>query len=71
MYATNWANWTPLAEGARNQLWAATADKAAVVNGGFYEPVGVLGTHSGESQNEQLAGELWEWTQKELEGYAA
>lgn len=59
------------ADGACNQLWAATGDKKEIVNGEFYEPVGVPGKHDAESKNEELAGKLWEWTQKELEGYKA
>jgi NAD(P)-dependent dehydrogenase (short-subunit alcohol dehydrogenase family) len=57
------------AEGARNQLWAATADKAEVKSGAYYEPVGVLGTGDKESSSEELARELWEWTEKELETF--
>ncbi|KAJ7633704.1 oxidoreductase [Mycena rosella] len=57
------------ADGARNQLWAATYDKHSVVNGAYYEPVGVPGRHARKSKDEKLAGELWEWTDKELEGF--
>lgn len=59
------------AEGAYNQLWAATGKKGegGVVSGEYYEPVGVTGTHDKESKNQELAEELWEWTQKELEAY--
>ncbi len=57
-----------LEEGTRNQLWAATAP-AGVENGAFYEAVGVLGRHDKVNKDETLAGELWEWTEKELEAY--
>jgi NAD(P)-dependent dehydrogenase (short-subunit alcohol dehydrogenase family) len=56
-------------EGAYNTLWAATADKAGIVNGEYYEPVGKLGRHARESKNAELAAKLWDWTEKELEGY--
>lgn len=59
------------AEGAYNQLWAATGKKGegGVVSGGYYIPIGVPGTHRTESNNQKLAEELWEWTQKELKAY--
>ena len=59
------------AEGAYNQLWAATGKKGqgGVVSGAFYAPVGVPGPHDKESKSLKLAEELWEWTQKELDAY--
>jgi NAD(P)-dependent dehydrogenase (short-subunit alcohol dehydrogenase family) len=59
------------AEGARNQLWAATAVKSGITNGEYYEPVGELGKHARKSKDTKLAAELWEWTEKELAGYHA
>ncbi|KAJ7278943.1 oxidoreductase [Mycena rebaudengoi] len=56
-------------EGARNQLWASTADKSGITNGEYYEPVGELGKHARKSKDTKLAAELWEWTEKELAGY--
>ncbi|KAF7356817.1 Short-chain dehydrogenase reductase family [Mycena venus] len=56
-------------EGAYNTLWASTADKTKIVNGEFYEPVGIRGGHARKSRDRKLAKELWEWTDKELEGY--
>ncbi|KAJ7642769.1 oxidoreductase [Mycena polygramma] len=58
-------------EGALTQLWAATVNKAELVNGGYYEPVGVLGKHNPLSSDQKLAKELWDWTEKELESYPA
>lgn len=56
-----------------NQLWAATTvcekDNEKIVNGGYYEPVGLLGNHDQSSKSEELAGKLWDWTQKELNDY--
>jgi NAD(P)-dependent dehydrogenase (short-subunit alcohol dehydrogenase family) len=58
------------AEGAWNQLWAATGRKEDVVkNGGYYEPVGKLPKLEGEGGNEELGRKLWEWTEKELENW--
>ncbi|KAJ7189451.1 oxidoreductase [Mycena pura] len=56
-------------EGAYNQLWAATADREGIVNGEYYEPVGVRGRHARKSRNVELAKRLWEWTEKELVRY--
>ncbi|MCJ1334374.1 hypothetical protein MMC10_011083 [Thelotrema lepadinum] len=57
----------PVAEGVKNQLWAATAK--GVTSGAYYEPVGVLGTESGPALDKDAAKKLWEWTEKELEGH--
>ncbi|TLD19199.1 hypothetical protein PspLS_09806 [Pyricularia sp. CBS 133598] len=56
-----------VADGARNQLWAAVSDK--VVSGEFYHPVGVLGKGSPATKNAGDAEKLWEWTEKELNAY--
>lgn len=60
-------------EVVKNQLWAATTtsekENEKIVNGCFYEPVGVLGKHDRFSNSEELAAKLWDWTQKELDGY--
>ncbi|KAF7513160.1 hypothetical protein GJ744_010556 [Endocarpon pusillum] len=69
VFIANVGKMVTLEQGARNQLWAATAGKDQITNGGFYEPVGVPGTHDKLSNDENLARELWEWTQKELEPY--
>jgi len=54
-------------EGAWNSCWAATAKRGTLENGGYYVPVGVKGKKFRENANEKLAGELYEWTGKELE----
>lgn len=70
VYVANMGKLLKPAEGAYNQLWAATAEKQKVVNGSFYEPVGVLsGKLDKAAKSEQLAGELWEWTENELKKY--
>lgn len=54
-----------------SQLWAATAPKGSgdryVESGCYYEPVAVKTAPCGEGANDNLAEELWEWTEKELE----
>ncbi|KAL6404528.1 hypothetical protein AUP68_13921 [Ilyonectria robusta] len=56
-------------EGARNQLWAASAKE--VVSGEYYVPVGVAGKGSAFSKSEEFGKRLWEWTEKELQGHSA
>jgi len=53
--------------GARNQLWAATAE--GVRSGAYYTPVGVEGGDSKLARDCEgtAAKELWVWTEKELE----
>jgi retinol dehydrogenase-12 len=54
-------------EGVKNGLWVATAEE--VESGRYYEPVGVLGMGSELSRDEELGRRLWEWTERELEGF--
>lgn len=56
-------------QGARNTLWAATAPKGEVKGGQYYEPVGVETALTGKGDDMELAGRLYEWTEKELEGF--
>ena len=58
-------------EGVWNQLWAVGADKDKIVSGTYYEPVGVPGKLEREAGNVKLAGQLWDWTEKELARYIA
>ena len=71
VYVTNIGKVQVPANGAWNQLWAATAKAGDIVNGAYYEPVAVLGKLTKNAKDEKLAGKLWEWTDKELEGYQA
>jgi len=71
VHVTNIGNFMTPEEGIQNQLWAATAKNGDVVNGAFYEPVAVLGTHDKLSKDENLATQLWDWTEKELEAFKA
>lgn len=56
-------------EGAYNQLWAATAPKDMMHSGGLYKPIGKPIAPMGYLQNGTLREMLWDWTEKELEGY--
>ncbi|KAK3348855.1 hypothetical protein B0T25DRAFT_546660 [Lasiosphaeria hispida] len=56
------------ANGAKGQIWAATAPSEAVINGEYYTPVGKLNGGTALSKDAGLAAKLWEWTEKELEG---
>ena len=52
--------------GALNQLWAATAPKAELENGAYYMPVGKMMGASRYSKNDQLANQLWDWTEQQF-----
>lgn len=56
-------------EGVFNTCWCATVKKSEIKNGELYLPVGQLGEHTKESSDPALREKLWDWTQKELEGY--
>jgi retinol dehydrogenase-12 len=64
--AKKWA-YTSVQDGAKNQLWAATAKE--VKSGEYYTPVGVTGQGSRLSGDEKLAEKLWVWTEGEIEQY--
>lgn len=57
--------------GALNQLWAsAGAERSALVNGGFYYPVGVLYNAQLDkvATSTEFAKRLWDWTEDALDG---
>ncbi|KAG9521281.1 NAD(P)-binding protein, partial [Aureobasidium melanogenum] len=56
---------TNVHDGAKRQLWASTANKTEIKNGAFYTPKGSEYTQA-ILKNDQLANELWEWTEKEF-----
>ncbi|QPG94962.1 hypothetical protein C2857_007428 [Epichloe festucae Fl1] len=56
---------TPVNQGAKNQLWASVAT-SNIDSGEYYEPVGVPGKAGRLARNEDLAKELWDWTENEL-----
>ena len=51
-------------KGALTQIWAATSKEAKA--GSYYGPVAKEGRASGYANDEKLARELWDWTEKEL-----
>ena len=51
-------------EGVKNQLWCAVSKH--ITNGAYYTPVGKTSSGSKNARNEELANELWNWTEKEL-----
>lgn len=55
------------AKGTRNQLWAATSME--VRSGEYYTPVGVPGKARKFMDDRALVDRLWDWTERELEGY--
>jgi NAD(P)-dependent dehydrogenase (short-subunit alcohol dehydrogenase family) len=63
---TYWQMKTPK-EGAYNQVWCATVDKAKLETGRYYVPVGTA--KQSDREDNEVGEKLWEWTQKELEGY--
>ncbi|KAH7408680.1 retinol dehydrogenase 14 [Phaeosphaeria sp. MPI-PUGE-AT-0046c] len=62
--------WLDKDEGAYTQTWAATVAKEKLESGAYYEPVGVKTMpKTKQGKDAGLAKELWEWTEKELEGW--
>jgi retinol dehydrogenase-12 len=59
-----WAVLSSVEDGAKNQLWAATSKD--VRSGVYYTPVGVKNSGNRFSEDDELADELWEWTEAEL-----
>ena len=59
--------------GVRGQLWGAfgrLGDGRGEVEGGeFYTPVGVKGQGSWAAYDEEEGRRLWEWSEREVEGY--
>ena len=57
---------TTVQSGARNQLWGSVSKD--VVNGEYYTPVGKVGSGLRVDllKDDELAGRLWDWTEKEL-----
>ncbi|KAI1262187.1 retinol dehydrogenase 14 [Xylariaceae sp. FL1019] len=69
--ALNLGNWTPVEEGSYNQTWAATTPKENLVNGAYYEPVGVKVVPKTALANDRnLSKKLFEWTEKELANWS-
>ncbi|KAF2113614.1 dehydrogenase with different specificitie [Lophiotrema nucula] len=69
LHSTTFWRQISVADGAKNQLWAATVEERGLESGMFYEPVGRVGRRSKASRDEGLAEELWAWTEVELRDY--
>lgn len=67
--------YTSVEDGAKNQLWAATAprgiEQGQVKSGEYYVPVGIAGQGTKSAYDQELAEKLWTWTEKEIDGYKA
>ncbi|OAA32154.1 NAD(P)-binding domain protein [Moelleriella libera RCEF 2490] len=59
---------TPVDQGAKNQLWASVSE--GVRSGEYYEPVGVADRAGRLGRDEDLAKELWDWTVHELKEWS-
>ena len=67
--AVVWAIAINIDQGAKPQLWCATAPlsgPAGIKSGQFYENVGKLKTLEGIGADQKLTDELWAWTNQEL-----
>jgi NAD(P)-dependent dehydrogenase (short-subunit alcohol dehydrogenase family) len=60
----------PVEQGHWQLLYMATAPKEQFENGQYYEPIGKLGEQTALSENDDVAKELYEWTEKELDQYS-
>jgi NAD(P)-dependent dehydrogenase (short-subunit alcohol dehydrogenase family) len=69
LIAATWGKTVPLYEGTYNTCWAATAEKSGIESGKMYKPVGVKVKGIQYINDEDLAGRLWVWTEKELENF--
>ncbi|PYI09631.1 oxidoreductase [Aspergillus sclerotiicarbonarius CBS 121057] len=72
VWVTNLGRLVSADEGCWNTLWAATGPTGGRVNGGFYEPVGVLSrtVEGKEDWLDEVGGRLWQWTEGVLGGFA-
>ncbi|KAK9318924.1 hypothetical protein V1517DRAFT_349555 [Lipomyces orientalis] len=64
-----WATWVNIDQGAKSQLWCATAPlggATGVKTGQYYQPVGKIRMLKGAGADQSLTDELWEWTTNEL-----
>lgn len=58
-------------DGAKNQVWCATAGREQIESGGYYMPVGVNMTKKlyGKAKDDTLAERLWQWTEEQIKRY--
>ncbi|KAK3936927.1 hypothetical protein QBC46DRAFT_393911 [Diplogelasinospora grovesii] len=69
VYGTNLFSMISPQEGAYNLAWCATANRETLEGGAYYEPVGNKTKLRRDGMNDELAGKLWEWTEKELDKF--
>lgn len=69
-----WYEGVTTEEGAKTQLWAATAKvggKGNVENGKFYDPIGKEIAYGKFASQQEMVDELWRWTDEELKANGA
>ena len=54
-------------KGAHNVVWASSTKE--IESGQYYEPIGLIGQTSSFTRDADLATNLYDWTQKELERF--
>jgi NAD(P)-dependent dehydrogenase (short-subunit alcohol dehydrogenase family) len=64
-----WSQWVTPYEGAWLQEWLATTDRKDLSSGSFYYPGPRTTRGSRYAQSEELAAELYRWTQEELDTF--
>ena len=71
VWATNIRSRISVDDGAKNTTWAATCDKKSIDGWVYCEPVGELIEPRGweKHKREEHGPKLWEWTEKELQGW--
>ncbi|KAJ5650553.1 uncharacterized protein N7484_004276 [Penicillium longicatenatum] len=71
IYTTNFGKLLRPEEGAHNQCWAATIARDRIESGMYYEPVGKQERERLDktAKDDVLAGKLWDWTEKVLDGF--
>lgn len=53
--------------GTKNQLWASTVAKDKLDSGAYYVPVGKKNAGSKQARDAELAKQLWEWSEREVQ----
>lgn len=69
-----WLQGVSIEEGAKTQLWAATAKvggKGNVENGKFYLPIGKEAQYGKFAGDQAMVDELWRWTNEELQAHGS
>ncbi|KAL2821136.1 hypothetical protein BJX63DRAFT_427814 [Aspergillus granulosus] len=62
--------WRSVRTGALTQIWAASAPREKMVNGGYYVPIAAKGVSQFEGDVEMARG-LWEWTEGEVQKHSS